>query len=107
MAVASGSPLELIEHLFGVLGWRRYFWVLASSEEVPRGKPHPDVFLEAARRLGLAPSTLVVVEDSLVGVQAAKAAGMACYVVPSSPDPRIPAAADQAFRSLAEVDFHV
>jgi beta-phosphoglucomutase-like phosphatase (HAD superfamily) len=53
-----------------------------SGVEVARGKPAPDVFLEAAKRLGVAPAACVVVEDSERGVRAARAAGMRCFAVP-------------------------
>jgi len=100
LAVASGSPLEGIALAFRQFGWSRFFSVIVSSEEVAHGKPSPDVFLEAGRRLGCPPTSTLVIEDSLHGVHAAKAAGMTCYVVPSRDDPRIAEAADRAFTSL-------
>jgi beta-phosphoglucomutase-like phosphatase (HAD superfamily) len=83
LAVASGSPLAGIETVVTQLGIRDLFALLLTSEEVARGKPHPDVFLEAARRLGVPPAECVVFEDSLVGTQAAVAAGMRVYVCPA------------------------
>jgi beta-phosphoglucomutase-like phosphatase (HAD superfamily) len=53
-----------------------------SGVEVPRGKPAPDIFLETAKRLGVAPNACVVIEDSERGVRAARAAGMRCVAVP-------------------------
>ncbi len=85
LALASGSPLSVIEALLDAQGWRPYFQVVLSSEEVERGKPAPDVFLEAARRLGAEPGECLVVEDAINGARAAQAAGMTCYLVPSSP----------------------
>ena len=103
LAVASGSPLEVIRHMLHRFGWGDAFSLLVSSEEVPRGKPAPDVFLETLRRAGCPPAEALVIEDSLAGVRAARAAGVACFVAPSSDDPRIAAEADRAFPSLAEM----
>lgn len=83
LAVASGSPLPLIERALDALGVRSCFSVLISSESVARGKPEPDVFLAAARALGVPAPECWVVEDSLAGARAARAAGMECLVVPS------------------------
>ena len=60
------------------------FDATVSSEEVARGKPAPDVYLEAARRLGLEPSECVAVEDSHNGIRSAKSAGMRCVAVPNA-----------------------
>ena len=84
LVVASGSPATLIDFALSVLGIRDCFAALVTSEDVPRGKPHPDVFLHAAHLLGAAPADCLVIEDSLIGVQAARAAGMRCYAIPSS-----------------------
>ncbi|QIQ06191.1 HAD family hydrolase [Streptomyces liangshanensis] len=82
MAVASGSSGEAITAVLDVTGLDAYFTTTVSAEEVPRGKPAPDVFLEAARRLGAAPAECVVLEDAIPGVEAARAAGMRCVAVP-------------------------
>ena len=79
-AVASSAPQANIEGLVDELGLREYFEALVSGQGMP-GKPDPAVFLEAARRLGLPPEGCVVVEDSVVGVDAARAAGMKCVAV--------------------------
>jgi beta-phosphoglucomutase-like phosphatase (HAD superfamily) len=83
LAVASGSPIEAIESVLAQLEILSLFEVVISSESVNRGKPHPDVFLIAAEKLGVEPGECVVIEDSVVGAQAAKAAGMKCIAVPS------------------------
>ncbi|WP_149182900.1 HAD family phosphatase [Streptomyces sp. TRM49041] len=85
LAVASGSSPAAIETVLGGTGLAGYFRVLVSAEEVPRGKPEPDVFLEAARRLGADPAECVVLEDSPPGAAAALAAGMRCIAVPYVP----------------------
>ena len=104
MAVASGSPVEAIESSLGALGISDAFDLLISSEEAARGKPHPDVFLAATGKLGLSPESCLVFEDSLVGVQAAAAAGMRCIVRPSSPDLSLDGLAEQVVGDWDEVD---
>lgn len=83
LAVASSSPLELIEFLVGRMGLRDAFGVLVSSDDVQRGKPHPDVYLLACERLGVVPSHAAAVEDSSNGILAAAAAGLRVVAVPN------------------------
>lgn len=78
LAVASSSFPEIIELILEKTGLRGYFLQVVSSKEAGKSKPDPDVFLLAARKLGIAPSACVVVEDSFNGIKAAKAAGMRC-----------------------------
>jgi HAD superfamily hydrolase (TIGR01509 family) len=76
-AVASSSPIDRVRVSLEVTGLLRYFEPrLFSASEVARGKPAPDLFLLAAKRLNVAPAECIVVEDSVAGVGAAKAAGM-------------------------------
>ncbi|MHB9131612.1 MAG: HAD family hydrolase [Armatimonadota bacterium] len=103
LAIASGSPLEAINMVLDRFGWREFFSVIISSEAMVHGKPAPDVFLETARQLNCDPAEILVFEDSLHGVHAAKRAGMTCFVVPSNPDPVIAQSADRAYSSLTEV----
>ena len=83
------------------------FRATVSSEEVPRGKPAPDVYLEAARRLDVAPKRCVAVEDSTNGIRSARAAGMRVIAVPR-PDFPPPAEAlrlaDAVLDSLGELE---
>lgn len=83
LAVASGSSPEIIGKSLEFAGILDAFPVLVSALEVPRGKPEPDVFVEAARRLGRRPGECVVFEDSQYGVRAALAAGMRVVGIPS------------------------
>ena len=83
LAVASSSNRPLIDGVLHALGVTDRFAVTVSSEEVPRGKPSPDVYLEAARRLGVEPTRCVAVEDSTNGIRAAHAAGMRVYAYPN------------------------
>ncbi len=82
MAVASGSSREAIEVILGATGLDGSLRTVVSAEEVDRGKPAPDVFLEAARRLGADPFDCVVLEDAAPGAAAAHSAGMRCVAVP-------------------------
>lgn len=82
MAVASGSSRAAIEAVLEGTGLDAYLTTYVSAEEVAHGKPEPDVFLEAARRLGAPPAGCVVLEDSAPGAAAARAAGMRCIAIP-------------------------
>lgn len=82
MAVASGSSPEAIEAILAGTGLDAALRTVVSADEVARGKPAPDVFLEAARRLGAAPADCVVLEDAAPGAAAAHAAGMRCIAIP-------------------------
>ncbi|MGV8908830.1 MAG: HAD family hydrolase [Propionicimonas sp.] len=90
VAVASGSTRWNIDASLAAVGLAEYFDVRVSAEEVPLGKPAPDVFLEAARRLGVPPESCVVVEDAVPGMLAALAAGMRCVAIPTITDPLDP-----------------
>jgi len=83
LALASSSNRELIDLALQASGLGRWFAATVSSEEVARGKPAPDVFLEAARRLGVEPAYCGAVEDSENGIRAAKAAGMHTVAIPN------------------------
>ncbi len=82
LAVASGGFRAQIEQTLDALGIRSLFSAVVCVEDYARGKPCPDPFLEAARRLNVLPGDCVVFEDSPAGVQAAAAAGMECVFVP-------------------------
>jgi HAD superfamily hydrolase (TIGR01509 family) len=82
LAVASSSSPELIAATLETLGIRRLFEVVVSGLAVGRGKPAPDVFLETAKRLGVAPAACLVVEDSRNGILAAASAGMRRVAIP-------------------------
>jgi HAD superfamily hydrolase (TIGR01509 family) len=106
LAVASSSNRPLIDAVLDGAGLREAFAVTVSSEEVARGKPAPDVYLEAARRLGVAPTSCAAIEDSANGIRAAHAAGMRVCALPNAHYP--PAAdalalADVVLPSLAEL----
>jgi sugar-phosphatase len=105
LAIASSSPRRLIDAVCDRLGLGRID-VRCSAMDEARGKPAPDVYLTAARRLGVAPAQCLAVEDSLNGLASARAAGMTCIAVPDpllAADPRY-GAADLVLRSLADLD---
>ncbi len=83
LGLASSSNREIIDLFLELSGLGRFFQVTLSSEEVARGKPYPDVYLEAARRLGADPAACVAVEDSSNGIKAARAAGIAVIALPN------------------------
>ena len=66
----------MVEKTLEVIGFKDFFPVIVTTEQVTRGKPFPDMFLEAAKRMGVPPNECLVLEDSPAGVEAAKAAGM-------------------------------
>ena len=82
VGLASSTPRELIERCLDHFGLRDRFEVIASAADEQYGKPHPAVFLTAATRLNVAPTSCLVLEDSGAGVLAAKAARMSCIAVP-------------------------
>ena len=83
LGVASSSNRELIEFALDLAGLADAFQAVVSSEEVERGKPAPDVYLEAASRLGIPPEQCTAVEDSSNGIRSAHAAGMRVVAVPN------------------------
>jgi HAD superfamily hydrolase (TIGR01509 family) len=106
LAVASSSNPELIEVVLDVAGLHDVIPVVVSSQEVARGKPAPDVYLEAARRLEVAPQLCAAVEDSHNGIRSAKAAGMRVIAIPNPhfpPDDAALAQADVVLRSIDEL----
>jgi beta-phosphoglucomutase-like phosphatase (HAD superfamily) len=97
----------VIELVLSLSGLRDRFSATVSSEEVARGKPAPDVYLEAARRLGVEAVECVAVEDSANGIRSAAAAGMKVIAVPNRefpPSPAELAPAEEVLSSLRELD---
>lgn len=105
LAVASSSAKPMIERQLATAGVDAYFDVVLSGEEVTRGKPKPDVFLEAARRLDARPQASLVLEDSRNGVLAGAAGGFVTVLVPdmTAPDDEMRAVASFVCRDLLEV----
>jgi HAD superfamily hydrolase (TIGR01509 family) len=106
LGLATSSNRELIDLALELLGVQHLFKATVSSEEVLRGKPAPDVYLEAARRLGVEPTRAAAIEDSENGILAAKAAGMRVIAIPNRhfpPDGEALAAADVVLDSPAKL----
>lgn len=83
VGLASASPLRMLEQVLGMFELREQFDVIASAEHLPYSKPHPQVYLDAAAKLGVDPLTCVTLEDSVNGMIATKAARMRSIVVPA------------------------
>lgn len=81
LALATSNDWWLVEDELQDLGLQKYFDATVTGEEVAYKKPAPDIFLEASKKLGVEPQSCVVIEDSVAGVEAAKAAGMKCVAV--------------------------
>jgi HAD superfamily hydrolase (TIGR01509 family) len=106
LALASSANRELIDLVLDRAGLGADFRVTVSSEEVPRGKPAPDVYLEAARRIPARPDRCVAIEDSHNGILSAAAAGMRVIAIPNRafpPGRESLAAADRVLPSLEEL----
>jgi HAD superfamily hydrolase (TIGR01509 family) len=110
LGLASSSNRELIDLVLDAGGWQSCFRVTVSSEEVPRGKPAPDVYLEAAQRLSVSARDCAAIEDSRNGIRSAVAAGMRVIAIPNAafpPGEEAIAAAALALPSLADLTVDV
>jgi HAD superfamily hydrolase (TIGR01509 family) len=106
LGLASSSNRATIDLVLELTGWARLFAVTTSSEEVRAGKPEPDVYLEAARRLEVDPRSCVAVEDSGVGIRSAHAAGLTVIAIPNAvypPDAEDLRRAEAVLASIAEL----
>ncbi|MDF7657905.1 hexitol phosphatase HxpB [Erwiniaceae bacterium L1_54_6] len=84
IGLASASPMHMLERVLEMFNLRHYFDVLASAEQLPYSKPHPQVYLDAAAKLAIDPLNCVALEDSFNGMVASKAARMRSIVVPAA-----------------------
>ncbi len=101
MAVASSAMAKNVEFVVDALGFRKYFRCLVSGDEVSRPKPDPEIYLKVAEKIGLDPAGCVAFEDSFVGVESAKRAGMKCVAIASTfPRDQLERAADLAVPSF-------
>jgi len=87
MALATSAPAPNVTHTLAELGLAGAFPIIVRGDQVPRGKPAPDVFIEAARQLGVAPADCLVFEDAPMGIAAAQAAGMPVVALTTSFEP--------------------
>lgn len=105
LALASSSPMRLIEAVLRVGGLEDRFDVILTAEDEEQGKPDPAVYLSAATGLGVPPERCLAIEDSIAGIRAAKAAGMVCVAMPERPaEEALEAGADLVVSSLRELD---
>jgi HAD superfamily hydrolase (TIGR01509 family) len=110
LGLASSSNREVFEEVLELAGLAACFRATVSSEEVERGKPAPDVYLEAARRLGVDPTRCAAVEDSHAGIRSAKSAGMRVVAIPNAaypPDEEAVRLADALVGSLDELTVDI
>lgn len=82
LAVASSSPLRVVNFVLDMFSLHHHFLAVVSGESVGNGKPHPDIYIHTAERLGAAPAECVAIEDSINGLRSAKGAGMYCIAIP-------------------------
>ncbi len=108
VALASGSPTEIIKAVLRITGLDQLFEVIIYGDDIARGKPAPDIYLEALTRLELLPAAAVGIEDSANGLRALHAAGMAAIAAPSPGFPLPPdilALADARIDTLEALDL--
>jgi beta-phosphoglucomutase-like phosphatase (HAD superfamily) len=107
LGLASSSNRPLIDLVLELSGLARFFQATVSSEEVEQGKPAPDVYLEAADRLGIPADRCAAVEDSVNGIRSARAAGMRVVAVPNArypPGEEALAEADAVLERISALD---
>ncbi|MCX8089546.1 MAG: beta-phosphoglucomutase family hydrolase [Verrucomicrobiae bacterium] len=102
-AIGSSTPRENIDCVMDALGLREFFRAIVAGQDVTHGKPHPEVFLRAAERLGVPPARCVVFEDAHVGLEAARAAGMKVVGVATTHPAESLRDADRVVRRLDEL----
>lgn len=101
LAVASSSEMSFIKFVLKELKIKKFFKTVVSTTEVKKGKPAPDIFLRAAKKLGVNPKNCLVIEDGINGMEAAKNAGMKCIGLVKDKNEEYPA--DILVNSLAEI----
>jgi HAD superfamily hydrolase (TIGR01509 family) len=99
-AVATSAPTANVRMILSRTGARRYFRTVVDSTGIKKGKPHPDIFLRAAHKLGVPPSRCVVFEDSLAGIEAAHRAGMKVVGITTTHSRRELSHADRVIRDF-------
>jgi HAD superfamily hydrolase (TIGR01509 family) len=110
LGLASSSDRQIIDLVLELTGWSALFSVTVSSEEVARGKPAPDVYLETERRLQVTAGSSAAIEDSGAGISSALAAGLTVVAIPNRaypPDPEILRQADVVLDSLAQLEVTI
>ncbi len=106
MCVGSSAPDENIDFVLDGLNIRRYFKAVINSSQITQGKPNPEVFLKAAAAMNMPPEQCVVVEDAILGVEAARNAGMAVIGVATIMSPEQLQQADMVIKDFTEVNVY-
>lgn len=104
MALATGARREKMETVMGKTDLHKYFEVIVTANDVAKGKPDPDLFLQAAKLLNVSPSEAVVIEDAENGVIAAKNAGMKCIAITTTTPAQFLEGADLIIKSYSGLD---
>jgi HAD superfamily hydrolase (TIGR01509 family) len=108
VALASGSPTEIINHVLRLTGLDKIFETVVYGDDMPNGKPAPDIYLETLRRLGVPAERAIGIEDSGNGIRSLHNAGMWIIAAPSPAFPLAPEVAALAHRQIASLeDFSV
>jgi len=105
LAICSGALAHEIDKVLELEGLHANFKAIVSAEDVTHGKPHPAPYLEAARRLGIAPTACLAIEDAPGGIQSAKDAGMYTIGIPTSTSAEALGEADLVVESVAELSL--
>jgi len=108
VALASAAMSKNVNFILDALKLRPYFHVVLTNDEITQSKPHPEIFLKTAKKLGLPPAACVALEDSFAGIEAAKRAGMKCVAVASTfpaPELRARTQADLVIQTLEELNL--
>ncbi len=105
MAVATSAPGNLLNFIMDQLGIEEYFSAIVTASDVKHSKPDPEIFLNAAEKLGLKPNECIVIEDAIHGIEAAKKAGMMCIAVETSHFASELRKADLIRKDLSEVSI--
>jgi beta-phosphoglucomutase-like phosphatase (HAD superfamily) len=105
-ALATSGCRANAEFILDLTGARRYMQAVVAAEDVHQGKPHPDLFLEAAERVGVPPTRCLVVEDSLHGIRAAQAAAMRCLALTTTHSEQELEGCDLVLASMESFSWH-
>ncbi|MCR4336074.1 MAG: HAD family phosphatase [archaeon] len=103
LGVVSSSRRDFVEYILEEIGEKDSFDVIVGAEDVSKGKPNPECYLKAAKKLNIAPEKCLVIEDSIYGIKSAKSAGMKCVAVTNTYDKNFLLDADLIVDSLKEV----
>lgn len=107
MALATGAEPGKLDFIFARIDIKNYFKVILTSKETKNGKPNPEIFLNAAEKLGILPSEAMVVEDSVYGVEAAKKGGFRCLALTSTNSPAKLSKADYIIDAYRSFDWNI